>query len=210
MMKHWRLLSMLVLFALWIPSPGSTPAVVAAAFAQYSTETTTNSPTQNSTASASNTTGQEATPSTQAERLRGPAQPVPFSHKQHAGTLKMPCEYCHTLSRSGETLMIPRASFCMQCHQTIATDNPSVKKLADYAKTDRTIPWVRIYELPSFVSFSHKVHLQHGATCEECHGEVAERVQIYKESDISMATCVNCHRAKQASIDCSTCHMLEQ
>ena len=206
-MKPWRLLSLLVLFALWAPSHFSTPSV--AAFAQNSTGTTTNSPTQNNTARSSNTTAQEATPP-QAEPMRGPVQPVPFSHKEHAGTLKMPCEYCHTLSRSGETLMIPRTSFCMQCHQTIATDNPGVQKLAEYAKTDRTIPWVRIYELPSFVSFSHKVHLQHGATCEECHGTVAQRVRLYKESDISMATCVNCHRAKQASIDCSTCHMLEQ
>ena len=207
MMKPWRLLSLLVLFALWAPSHLSTPAV-AAAFAQNST--TTNSPTQNSAPNSSNTTAQEPKSPPQAEPLRGPVQPVPFSHKQHAGTLKMPCQYCHTLSRSGETLMIPRASFCIQCHQTIATDNPGVQKLAEYAKEDRTIPWVRIYELPSFVSFSHKVHLQHGATCEECHGEVAQRVRLYKESDISMATCVNCHRAKQASIDCSTCHMLEQ
>ena len=66
----------------------------------------------------------------------------------------MPCEYCHTPSRSGKTLMIPRASFCMQCHQTIATDNPGVQKLAQYAKTDRTIPWARIYESPSFVGFT--------------------------------------------------------
>ncbi|MGB8477347.1 MAG: cytochrome c3 family protein [Acidobacteriaceae bacterium] len=200
MMKSGRLLSLLVLFALWAASHFSTPA--AAAFAQNSTGTTTNLATQNSS------TGMTALP--QDEVLRGLVQPVPFSHKEHAGMLKMPCEYCHTLSRSGETLLIPRASFCMQCHQTIATDNPGVQKLAEYAKTDRTIPWVRIYELPSFVSFSHKVHLKHGATCEECHGEVAQRVRLYKASDISMATCVNCHRAKQASIDCSTCHMLEQ
>ena len=208
MMKCWRLVSLLVLFALWVPSHFSTPSV--AAFAQNSTVTTANSPPQNNAASSSNTTTQGTTSTSQAEPLRGPVQPVPFSHKEHAGTLKMDCQYCHTPSRSGETLMIPRASFCMQCHQSVATDNPGVQKLAQYAKTDRTIPWVRIYELPSFVSFSHKVHLQHGATCEECHGEVAQQTRLYKESDISMATCVNCHREKQASTDCSTCHMLEQ
>jgi hypothetical protein len=206
MMKSSRLVSLLVLFALWAAVPGGTPTVVA--FAQNSAGAGT--PTQNSAPSSANTTTQAATSPTQTGVVRAPMQPVPFSHKQHAGTLKMPCEYCHTPSRSGETLMIPRASFCMQCHQTLATDNPGVQKLAEYAKTDRTIPWVRIYELPSFVSFSHKVHLQHGATCEECHGAVAEHGQLYKEFDISMATCVNCHRAKQASIDCSTCHMLEQ
>lgn len=208
MMKSWRLVSLLVLFGLWVPLRYSTPGV--AAFAQNSTVTTANSPPENHAATSSNTTAQGTASTSQAEPLRGPVQPVPFSHKEHAGKLKMPCQYCHTLSRSGETLMIPRASFCMQCHQTIATSNPGVQKLAEYAKTDRAIPWVRIYELPSFVSFSHKVHLQHGATCEECHGEVAQRARLYKESDISMATCVNCHRAKQASIDCSTCHMLEQ
>jgi Zn ribbon nucleic-acid-binding protein len=208
MMKSWRLLSLLVLFALWAPSHFSTPRV--AAFTQNSTGTATNSPAQNNPANSSSTTTQQAASASQAEALRGPVQPVPFSHQEHAGTLKMPCQYCHTPSRSGETLLIPRAQFCMQCHQTVGTDNPGVQKLAQYANMDRTIPWVRIYELPSFVSFSHKVHLQHGATCEECHVQVAQRIRLYKESDISMATCVNCHREKQGSTGCSTCHMLEQ
>jgi hypothetical protein len=208
MMKSWRIVSLLVLVAWWTPSHFNTTSV--AAFAQNSTGTTTNSQAQNNTATRSSTTTQEATSASQGETPRGPAQPVPFSHKEHAGTLKMPCEYCHTLSRSGETLLIPRAQFCMQCHATVATDNPGVQRLAEYAKTDQAIPWVRIYELPSFVSFSHKVHLQHGATCEECHGQVAQRSRLYQESDISMATCVNCHRSRQASTDCSTCHILEQ
>jgi Zn ribbon nucleic-acid-binding protein len=142
--------------------------------------------------------------------VRGPEQPVPFSHKQHAGTLKLPCEFCHAASRSGGTVAIPQTALFMQCHQTIGTDKPGVQKLATYAKSNAPIPWVRVYELPSFVTFSHKTHLLHGATCQQCHGPVAERVQLYKETDISMAACVNCHRAKQASIDCDTCHMLNQ
>ncbi|HWF05632.1 MAG TPA: cytochrome c3 family protein [Candidatus Angelobacter sp.] len=194
--------------ALWAPSHFK--ATTVAASAQNSTGTTTNPPAQNEAANSSITKPHENTSASSAEPLRGPVQPVPFSHKEHAGTLRMPCQYCHTLSRSGETLLIPRGQFCMQCHANVATDQPGVRKLAEYAKTDRTIPWVRIYELPSFVSFSHKVHLQHGATCAECHGQVAQRIRLYQESDISMATCVNCHRAKQASTDCSTCHILEQ
>ena len=208
-MKPWRILSLLILACFWVQSRMSNPATMAAS-AQNSDATPGGSPSKNSAPATSSRTGQEAASAPSTERLQGPVQPVPFSHKQHAGILKMPCEYCHTLSRSGETLTIPCATFCMQCHQTIATDNPGVQKLAAYAKSDATIPWVRIYELTSFVSFSHKVHLQHSATCQECHGQVAERVQMYKETDISMAGCVNCHRAKQASTDCNTCHMLEQ
>jgi len=137
-------------------------------------------------------------------------QPIPFSHKQHAGTMKLPCEFCHAPSRSGETVAIPQAAFCMRCHQTMDTNDPGVQKVAQYAKSSTPIPWVRVYELPSFVSFSHKTHLAHGITCEQCHGPVADRVQLAKETDISMAGCINCHREKKANIGCDTCHVLEQ
>ena len=140
----------------------------------------------------------------------GPEQPIPFSHKVHAGTLQLPCESCHAMSRSGETLMIPQAAVCMECHQTMATSNPGVQKLAEYAKNSETIPWVRVYQLPSFVTFSHKMHLTHGNTCEECHGPVAQRDQLFQEEDISMAACLNCHRAKKASVECNTCHVLPE
>lgn len=142
--------------------------------------------------------------------LVGPVQPIPFSHKQHAGEMKLPCEFCHVPSRSGEALAIPRAAFCMQCHQTMAITDPGVQKLAGYAKSDSPIPWVRVYELPSFVSFSHKTHLAQGIPCQQCHGPVADRVQLFKETDISMAGCVNCHREKKANIECNTCHILDQ
>jgi Cytochrome c7 and related cytochrome c len=140
----------------------------------------------------------------------GPEQPIPFSHKIHAGTAGLSCEFCHTLSKSGETLAIPQATACMQCHTSIATNNPDVQKVAGFAKAGRTIPWVRIYQLPSFVTFSHKTHLDHGNTCQECHGPVAQRDRLFMESDISMAGCMNCHRIKKASVECDTCHELEQ
>jgi hypothetical protein len=60
------------------------------------------------------------------------------------------------------------------------------------------------------VTFSHKMHLDHGNTCQECHGPVNERDQIFLETDISMGGCLNCHRLKKASTECDTCHMLQQ
>jgi Zn ribbon nucleic-acid-binding protein len=209
MTGYWRAFSLLALAAFWAQSPMMMPISVAAA-GQSSAAAPNASPTQNNDKATSGAAGQETAQTPLPEPVRGPEQPVPFSHKQHAGTLKLPCEFCHAISRSGETVAIPQTALCMQCHQTIGTDKPGVQKLATYAKSNTSIPWVRIYELPSFVTFSHKTHLQHGATCQECHGPVAERVQLYKETDISMAACVNCHRTKQASIDCDTCHMLEQ
>ena len=42
--------------------------------------------------------------------------------------------------------------------------------------------------------------------CEACHGPVRERDVMRKEKDISMAACMDCHRARQASIACNYCH----
>jgi Cytochrome c7 and related cytochrome c len=98
----------------------------------------------------------------------------------------------------------------MECHQTMATGDPGVQKLAAYAKSGEIIPWVRIYQLPSFVNFSHKTHTTHGNTCQECHGQVAQRDRLFQEEDISMAACLNCHRAKKASVECNTCHTLPE
>lgn len=139
----------------------------------------------------------------------GPIQPIPFSHKEHAGNLKIPCQYCHAPKKNGATLTIPQAKECMVCHSSIATSNPGVQTLTSYARSGKLIPWVRVYQLPSFVSFSHKEHLTHGVTCQQCHGDVAKDTRIFQATDISMGGCLKCHQAKKASIGCDTCHEID-
>ena len=133
-------------------------------------------------------------------------QPVPFSHKQHAGTLKLLCKMCHPNPNPGESMTVAPASTCMQCHSAIKSDSPAIRRLAQAAKSGRSIPWVRVYEIPSYVSFSHRTHLETGNTCQECHGPVAQRDRLYREVDLSMGGCIECHRVKKAGIDCSFCH----
>jgi len=138
--------------------------------------------------------------------ISAPAQPIPFSHKVHAGTLKLQCKMCHPNPDPGETMTIAAPSVCMQCHASVKKDSPAVQKLAEAAKSGRAIPWVRIYRTPSYVSFSHRTHLEKANTCQECHGTVAEREQLYREADLSMGGCMECHRVKKASVDCAFCH----
>lgn len=135
-----------------------------------------------------------------------PAQPIPYSHKKHVGELKLPCKTCHPSPDPGETMSIPQASTCMQCHSSVKTDSPHIQKLTEYAKANRAVPWQRVYRIPGYVFFSHKAHLNTGATCETCHGKVAERDQLFKETDISMGGCMTCHRVKNAPLDCTYCH----
>ena len=135
-----------------------------------------------------------------------PEQPLPFSHKAHAGTMKLQCKMCHVNPDPGETEGLPPASTCMQCHSAIKTDSPAIQKLTAYAKNNRPIPWVRVYVVSDFVNFSHRKHVTAGNTCEDCHGKVAESDQLARETNISMGGCMACHRTKNASIECTFCH----
>jgi hypothetical protein len=136
----------------------------------------------------------------------GPAQPVPFSHKNHAGTLKVPCKMCHPSPDPGESMTIAPPSVCMQCHSAIKADSPAIQKLAQYAAQSKPVPWVRIYEIPAYVAFSHRAHIAAKNTCEDCHGKVAERDVLYREVNLNMGTCMDCHAGKRASTNCNFCH----
>jgi len=137
-----------------------------------------------------------------------PEQPIPFSHKQHAGTLKLQCKMCHPNPDPGEAMTIAPASTCMQCHSAIKKDSPAIQKLAQYAQEGKAPRWVRVYKIPSYVSFSHRVHLAANATCGDCHGNVADSVAVAKEGDISMGACMTCHQMRKVGIDCNFCHEL--
>jgi hypothetical protein len=137
-----------------------------------------------------------------------PPQPIPFSHKQHATTLKLQCKMCHPNPDPGEAMTIAPASVCMQCHSSIKKDSPAIQKLAQYVQEGKPVPWVRVYRIPSYVSYSHRVHLAANATCSDCHGQVAESVAVAKEGDISMGACMTCHQMRKTGIDCNFCHEL--
>jgi hypothetical protein len=137
-----------------------------------------------------------------------PGQPVAFSHKKHIAEAKMSCKDCHESSRNGSTLAMPQLAKCMLCHAAIATDKPDIKRIADAAQNNQVLQWVRVYQVPSFVTFSHKTHTGAGAQCEDCHGPVAQRDAIALEKDITMGGCISCHTQKVAPIGCDTCHQL--
>lgn len=141
----------------------------------------------------------------QEEAPRGPEQPIPYSHKKHLA-MGLKCGACHTNPDPGELMGIPDGKVCMGCHQSVKTDSPHIRKLADFVKSEREIPWVRVYRIPSYVFFSHKAHGEAGAKCETCHGPVPRRDVLARESDISMGGCMDCHRKNKASNDCAFCH----
>lgn len=132
-------------------------------------------------------------------------QPLPYSHQQHLA-FGLKCAQCHKNADPGETMGLPATAVCMGCHQSIAKDKPAIQSLAKFHEEKRPVPWERIYQIPSYVFFSHREHLKAGATCETCHGSVAERAVLFREKDISMGACMECHRREKAPNDCQLCH----
>ena len=116
--------------------------------------------------------------------------------------MKVLCKMCHTNPDPGEMMTVVAASVCLQCHSAIKP----IEKLTAAAKEKKEIPWVRVYQIPAYVDFSHRDHLKASATCEDCHGKVAERDQLSKEGDISMGGCMKCHQTRKVSINCRFCH----
>lgn len=133
-------------------------------------------------------------------------QPVAFSHRVHAGVAQLPCAMCHPNPDPGERMTLPPASLCLQCHASVKADSPEIVKLTTLTTGGREVTWARVYEIPTYVFFSHRAHLEAGGTCADCHGPVAERDVLAREGDVTMAGCMNCHTAKGASLDCGLCH----
>jgi len=132
-------------------------------------------------------------------------QPMPFSHKKHV-ELGLVCKSCHKNADPGEIMGIAPASACMGCHKRALAESGSIKRLARYAESRAEVPWARVYLIPSYVYFSHRRHLESGANCETCHGPVASRDVLWRETDISMGGCMDCHIRNKARNDCNYCH----
>jgi hypothetical protein len=127
--------------------------------------------------------------------LRTPLeQPVPFSHKHHAGDDGIDCRYCHTSVEKSAFANIPPTHTCMTCHSQIWTDSPLLQPVRDSFRTGRPLVWARVHDLPDFVYFNHSIHIKKGISCVSCHGRVDEMPLTAKQHTLSMRWCLNCHR----------------
>lgn len=134
-----------------------------------------------------------------------PVQPVPFSHKTHAGRLKMDCRYCHNTVEEASHAAVPPTSTCGNCHSgsdaqgDVAYASVHAKSVAlgpvrESLASGEPIPWKRVHNLPDFVFFNHSAHVTRGVSCVECHGRVDRMDVVTVVEPISMSWCLECHR----------------
>ena len=121
-------------------------------------------------------------------------QPVPFSHKHHAGELGIDCRYCHTSAEESSFAGLPPTATCMTCHSRIWTNAPLLEPVRASYRTDKSIEWTRVNAVPDFVYFNHSIHLKKGIGCTTCHGPVGDMPLTWRSNTMQMSWCLGCHR----------------
>jgi hypothetical protein len=124
-----------------------------------------------------------------------PDQPVPFSHEHHVGEMGVDCRFCHASVETSRYGGAPALHACMTCHAQIWRNAPVLAPIRDAAARNAPFAWTRVNRLPDFVYFDHSVHVRHGIGCGECHGDVARQPLTMQAAPLTMAWCLDCHRA---------------
>ena len=146
-----------------------------------------------------------------------PEQPINYSHKMHAGAMKIDCQYCHTGVTKQRQALIPSVNICMNCHSVARKDKPEIVKLRTFFETGKPLEWNRVHKVPEYAYFDHSVHVNAGIDCESCHGNVREMEKVKQMKAFTMTACLDCHRdpkkyvpyvkeIKNGPQNCAACH----
>jgi hypothetical protein len=127
-------------------------------------------------------------------------QPAPFSHQHHVAGLGIDCRYCHTSVENSRFAGIPPTKTCMNCHAQIWTKAPMLEPVRESFRTDKSLVWTRVNDLPDFVYFDHSIHINKGVGCNTCHGPVDRMPLMYNYASLQMEWCLNCHRAPEKNL----------
>jgi hypothetical protein len=124
-------------------------------------------------------------------------QPVQFSHAHHVGGMGLDCRYCHTTVERSAFANIPPTKTCMNCHSQIWNQSPEIAPVQESFRTDKSIEWVKVYDLPDYVYFNHSIHVAKGVGCETCHGRIDKMPLVAQHPTLEMSWCLDCHRAPE-------------
>lgn len=145
-----------------------------------------------------------------------PKQPIAYSHKLHAGDMKIDCKYCHVGVEESKSATIPSLNICMNCHKgvqkastaegdQISPEIAKIYKALDYdpekngaeafGPNPKPVRWVRIHNLPDHAYFNHSQHVKVGKlACQTCHGPIEKMEVVQQWSSLQMGWCIDCHR----------------
>jgi hypothetical protein len=124
-------------------------------------------------------------------------QPIQFSHERHVAGNGLDCRYCHTSVEESAVAGIPPTATCMNCHTQIFADSPYLEPVRASFRSDQSIAWRRVHDLPDFAYFNHSIHVAKGVGCSTCHGRVDRMPLMWQEASLTMEWCLDCHNSPE-------------
>jgi hypothetical protein len=119
---------------------------------------------------------------------------VPFSHRHHAGELRIDCRFCHATVETSAFAGMPSTQTCLGCHSQLFTTTPLLQPVIESAARNVPLQWSRVTRVPDHVFFNHGIHVNKGVGCIACHGEVGKMALIARSEPLTMRWCLDCHR----------------
>ena len=124
-----------------------------------------------------------------------PVQPVPYSHKLHAGQLGLDCYYCHFTVYKAAYAAVPPTETCMNCHTRVKTTSPRLEvgpaelrdRPGDSLGADSSAFQI------TFILITRRTSTA-GVSCVSCHGRIDQMIEVHQEKPLNMAFCLECHR----------------
>jgi hypothetical protein len=123
-----------------------------------------------------------------------PVQPVPYSHKLHAGDLGLDCRYCHTGVEISPVAGVPPTQTCMNCHVLIKPESEKLQPVRESWASGRPLAWIRVHKVPDYAYFDHSIHISANIGCASCHGRIDQMEVVTQMEPLSMNWCLKCHR----------------
>lgn len=130
-----------------------------------------------------------------------PIQPIHYSHKIHAGTNKIECQYCHSSARVSKHSGIPSLNVCMNCHKSIYEykgnpEGPTADDLANgYTNEFYTKEIKKLYKAVGWDEENQKYTGE---------SQPVEWVRIHNLPDFAYFN--HSQHVSVAGVDCTTCH----
>jgi respiratory nitrate reductase gamma subunit len=131
-----------------------------------------------------------------------PAQPIAFSHRQHAGDMQISCLYCHSAAEKGPHAGIPSATLCMNCHRSVTAPLSAVRAEFELARQEkrpsRTIVSTELEKLYVALGLDDKLQPDPAKTPRLIHWAKVHNLPAFTHFD---------HRAHvNAGVNCQHCH----
>jgi hypothetical protein len=141
------------------------------------------------------------------QRATGAEQPIPFSHRVHAGEKEISCRFCHPYVDRSRSAGLPSLQKCFYCHWFIVPLPPQLEEARKSLEQKKPVAWTRVYFVPDHVEFRHQPHIELAEiACAVCHGPV-ETLDRLRPASFKMGFCVDCHKRLKAPLDCwLSCH----